>query len=184
MLNIAAISLFLVLLTSIGLGFLKDSWFLQFGLAIVVVSSVTSIVLAFMGWRKAAQAEQVDFESYLPSIDTSRSHSFRYTGGIMGVDTNNPVKYLQDQINEVRSVTNQDAETFSKGLLFNEARIDSCLAQIRYHEEVTLPKMLGQGSGSIMLAGALTIVGSAYLAFPDDLHKKFAVVADFLRTLI
>lgn len=102
---------------------------------------------------------------------------------MMGVDTRNPIKHIQDQVDEIKKVAAQDEKNFRQLQKFTDLRVDICFAQIRYHEEVTLQKILGQGSGSIILAGAFTIIGSAYLAFPDVLHKRFMVVADLLRTL-
>ncbi|MNJ02380.1 hypothetical protein D3C73_1623240 [compost metagenome] len=52
---------------------------------------------------------------------------------------------------------------------------------MRYHEDVTLPKILGQGSGAIILAGALTIIGSVYLAVPVGAYQVFAGVAGAMR---
>ncbi|AIS12653.1 hypothetical protein JM49_13505 [Pseudomonas chlororaphis subsp. aurantiaca] len=181
---ITALTPILILAMSIGLGFSKDNWFLEFGLAVVVISAGTSMILAYLGGRNAVHAEKVEFESFLPKVEKSESSSFRYTGSIMGVDTNNPIKHLQDQIDEIKRVTNQDERNFKSGLGFNEARIDSCLAQIRYHEEVTLPKILGQGSGAIFLAGVLTIIGSVYLAVPAEVYQIFANVAGVLRSLL
>lgn len=173
----------LVLAVSVGLGFLGENWFLVFGLVIVVLSAATSMILAFLGGRKAADAEKVEYESFLPEVDDSQSHSFKFSASLMGVDTQNPTKHIQDQIEEIKRVAVQDEKNFRVLQKFTDRRVDICFAQIRYHEEVTLPKILGRGSGSIILAGALTIVGSAYLAFPDVLHKRFMVVADLLRTL-
>ncbi|MBK3510703.1 hypothetical protein [Pseudomonas sp. MF6747] len=181
MVYISALTPIFILVMSIGLGLSKENWFLEFGLAVVVISAGTSMVLAYLGGRKAVRAEKVEFESFLPQVEKSESSAFRYTGSIMGVDTNNPMKHLQDQIDEIKRVTNQDEVNFRSGLSFNEARIDSCLAQIRYHEAVTLPKILGQGSGAIFLAGALTIVGSVYLAVPAEAYHIFANVAGALR---
>jgi hypothetical protein len=48
---------------------------------------------------------------------------------------------------------------------------------------VTLPKILGQGSGAIILAAALTIIGSVYLAFADDTYRAFSELAKILRDL-
>ncbi|PXX59527.1 hypothetical protein SAMN05660489_04552 [Pseudomonas sp. LAMO17WK12:I10] len=181
---ITALTPTLILAMSIGLGLSKDNWFLEFGLAIVVVSTATSMSLAFLGGRKATQAKKVEFESFLPEVDEGESSSFRYSSDIMGVDTSNPIKHLQNQIDDIKRVTDQDERNFKSGLSFNEARIDSCLAQIRYHEEVTLPKILGQGSGAIILAGALTIIGSAYLAFPGWLYNTFSLLANVLMGMV
>ncbi|AZC31515.1 hypothetical protein C4K38_3556 [Pseudomonas chlororaphis subsp. piscium] len=172
---------FTILAISIGLGFFKGNWFLEFGMVIVAISALTSIVLAYCGGKKAALAEKVNFDSYLPDIDETESHSFKFTAGMMGGDPRNPAKHLQDQIDEIKKVAAMDEKVFRQGLRFAESRINICLAQIRYHEEVTLPKILGQGSGVIILSSALTIIGSAYLAFPVWLYNTFSLVANVLR---
>lgn len=46
---------------------------------------------------------------------------------------------------------------------------------------MTLPKILGQGTGSIIFAGLLTIVGSAYLAFPLAVYASFSTLANMMR---
>jgi hypothetical protein len=172
-----------ILALSIGFGFVNDNWFTAFGLVIVVVSSLTSIAVSLRNARSAAQARKQAFESFLPEIDEGQSHTFKYTAAIMGVDNHSPVQQLQRQIVEIQKVAIQDEKNFIQRLRFTERRIDICLAQIRYHEEVTLPKILGQGSGAIILAAALTIIGSVYLAFADDTYRAFSELAKILRDL-
>ncbi|WP_202370347.1 hypothetical protein [Pseudomonas sp. MWU318] len=181
---VVAISTILILAVSIALGFLDDNWFIAFGLAIVVVSAVTSMILAFNGGRKAAKAEKISYESYAPVIDDKTSHFIKFSAGIMGVDTRNPTKHLQDQIDELKKASFQDEKTFRSFNKLANYRIDICLAQIRYHEDVTLPKILGQGSGAIILAGILTIIGSAYLAVPSSMYDIFSGIATVLRALL
>ena len=89
---IAALTLAFIVLFSIALGFSTESWFLQFGLLIVAVSTASTIILAGIGFRKAAQAEKVDFDSFFPRAEEAQSHSFDFTGSIMGIDTNNPAR--------------------------------------------------------------------------------------------
>ncbi|ANH98936.1 hypothetical protein A8L59_16440 [Pseudomonas koreensis] len=178
---IAVLVPILIFAVSVGLGFSKANWFLEFGLAIVVISSATSMALAFLGGRKAAQAKRVEYESFLPEIDDGQSHSFKFTAGMMGVDPLNPSKHFQDQIDELRRVSAQDEKTFRSLLRFTDRRLDICLAQIRYHEAVTLPKILGEGSGAIMLAGALAIIGSVYLAIPAGVYQAFSAAAGVVR---
>lgn len=172
-----------VLMFSIFLGFFEENYFVVFGLVIVVLSTATSMVLAFLGGRKAAQAEKIEYDSFLPPFDEGQSHSFKFQAGMMGVDTRNPTKYLQDQIDEIKKVVAQDEKNFRALNKFTDRRLDICFAQMRYHENVTLPKILGQGTGSIIFAGLLTIVGSAYLAFPLDVYASFSMLANMMREL-
>lgn len=178
---IAALTPIFIIAMSIGLGFFKDNWFIEFGLAIVVISAGTSMILAFMSGRKAAEAKKEEFEMYIPPSDEGRSHSFKFTAGMMGVDTQNPYEHLQKQIDEIKQVAAQDERTFKALSASTDRRVDICLALIRFHEEVTLPKILGRGTGAIILAGVLTIIGSAYLAVPIGAYQVFAGVAGAMR---
>ncbi|MBJ2303849.1 MULTISPECIES: hypothetical protein [unclassified Pseudomonas] len=177
----APFALFLVLACSFGLGFLEKNWFLEFGLVVVVLSTSASMILAYLSRRKASQVENIEYESYLPEMDERESHSFKFTANLMGMDTSNPIQHLQRQIDEIKTVAVQDEKNYRTFNRMTNNRVGICLAQIRYHEEVTLPKMLGEGSGLIMAAGILTILGSAYLAFPADLYNGFAAAASSVK---
>lgn len=178
---IVAITPIFIIAMSICLGFSKDNWFIEFGLAIVVISAGTSIFLAYRGAKSAAVAKKVAFEEFLPKPDERKSRSFSMTGDIMGEDVNNPISHLKNQIKDIKNEVINNAKNCNDGLQFNAARIDTCLAQIRYHEQVTLPKILGRGAGAIILAGFLTIVGSVYLAVLVGAYQVFAVVAGTIR---
>lgn len=180
---IYAITIPSLLIVSVALGFLKENWFLELGLAVVVASVAASMILAFRNGLKAKQAEVIEFESYLPEVDTSESHTFKFTADIMGVNTNNPILHIQKQIDEIKRVAGQDEKNFRAALRSTDLRVSICFAQLRYHEEVALPKILGEGAGAIVLAGVLTIVGSAYLAFPNAFYNGFAAVASLLRAM-
>lgn len=69
MVYISTLAMLLVLAASVGLGFVGENWFLVFGLVIVVLSAATSMILAFLSGRKAADAEKVEYESFLPEVD-------------------------------------------------------------------------------------------------------------------
>lgn len=183
MMYIYALAIPLLLITSVALGFLKGNWFLELGLAVVAASVAASMILAFRNGLKAKRAEVVEFESYLPEEDTSESHTFKFTADIMGVNTNNPIAHLQKQIDEIKRVAVQDEKNFRASLRFTDMRVKICLAQLRYHEEVTLPQILGEGAGAIVLAGVLTVIGSAYLAFPVVFYNSFSSIAGLLKGL-
>ncbi len=170
-----------LLVVSLGLGFLKENWFLELGLAVVAASVAASMILAFRNGLKAKQAEVVEFESYLPEVDESESHTFKFAANIMGVNTHDPISHLQKQIDEIKKVAWQDEKNFRFALRITDQRVGICFAQLRYHEEVTLMKVLGEGAGAIVLAGVLTIIGSAYLAFPVVFYDGFTSVASFLK---
>nr|WP_314873915.1 hypothetical protein [uncultured Pseudomonas sp.] len=174
-------ALFLILATSVGLGFLSTNWFLEFGLFTVVLSSSASMILAFLSGRKASRVRYVKYESYLPEIDDKESHFFKFSVGLMGANNRQPLAHLQDQIDEIRRVATQDEKNYRSLNKITNYRASIALAQIKFHEEVTLPKMLGAGSGSIILAAVMTIIGSAYLAFPGPLYDRFFEVASALK---
>lgn len=181
---LAPLALLLILACSFGLGFLGKNWFLEFGLMVVILSTSASMILAYLSRRKASKVENIKYESYLPEMDERESHSFKFTANLMGVDTSNPIQHLQKQIDEIKTVAAQDEQNYRIFNRMTNHRVGICLAQIRYHEEVTLPKMLGEGAALIMVAGILTIIGSAYLAFPVDLYGGFAAAADTVKSWV
>lgn len=177
------IGLVTVLAISIGLGLPSKNYFLVFGLTIVVMSSFAVIVLAIKNSVQGARAQKLMYEDFLPDVDEGQSHSFKYTALITGVKVKSPEERLQLQIDELQKVAIQDEKTFLQNIQLTNRRIDICLAQIRFHENVNLPKILGQGAGLIILSAILTIIGSAYLAFPDFAYKLFSDVTASLINL-
>jgi len=171
-----------VLLSSILIGALESNWFLHYGLAIVVLSSIFSITLAARNAIGAARASDLSYENYLPKDEEKPSYTFKFTAGIMGM-SNNQIKDINAKIDELQRVATQDEKNFRSGLAMANYRIGICLAQIRFHEQATLPKMLGQGAGAIIFASVLTIIGSVYLAIPDKIYPIFSVLAQKLITL-
>lgn len=151
---------------------------------VVILSTSASMILAYLSRRKASKVENIKYESYLPEMDERESHSFKFIANLMGVDTSNPIQHLQRQIDEIKTVAAQDEQNYRIFNRMTNHRVGICLAQIRYHEEVTLPKMLGEGAALIMVAGILTIIGSAYLAFPADLYGGFAAAADTVKAWV
>ncbi|WP_147456329.1 hypothetical protein [Stutzerimonas nitrititolerans] len=172
-----------ILLVTIGLGLTSKNWFIEFGLAIVVCSAISSIALALSNARNAARARKTAFESFLPEQDSRQSASFKFTESITGLDRD-PIISLQKQVKELQKVAIQDENYFRQALLIADRRIDICLAQIKYHEQATLPQIIGQGSGTIVLAAVLTIVGSVFLAIPDQAHTTATYLAEKLCALV
>lgn len=166
-----------ILMTSILLGFLSRNYFVEFGLAIIIISAATSLIQAFLNGRAATKATRRDISEFIPAFDNSESHRFKFTAAIMGVDTRDPIKHLQRQIDELQARSIEDEKNFRSLSKFNEVRLDICFANIRFHEQVTLPKMLGQGAGLIVLASIMTIAGSVLLAFPNEIYSAAAQVA-------
>ncbi|VVM76546.1 hypothetical protein PS664_02064 [Pseudomonas fluorescens] len=183
MLYISAFTPLIIILISVGLGFPARNWFLEFGLAVVVISSITTIALAIQSARAAAKAEKWTFDDFLPKVDDGRSYNFKFTAGIMGVDTRNPVDHLRRQIDELQRVAIQDEDNAIRRHQLTDRRIDICLAKIRHHETVTLPKVLGSSSGAVALSAMLTLLGSVYLAFPVPAYEIFSACAQRLSSL-
>ncbi|WAJ37240.1 hypothetical protein OU800_21955 [Pseudomonas sp. GOM7] len=166
----------IVVVASIYLGLLKENRFIEAGLAIVVIAATATILLSALNARKAAKAKNIDFESYVPENDSNKSSSFKFVSTLGGVDTRDPIGYLQKQIDEIKRVAIQDEKDFRSLFEFTSRRVDIALARLSYHEDVTLPRILGQGAGIIIVAGVLTIIGSIYLAFPDRSYEIFSTV--------
>ncbi|MDR6586355.1 hypothetical protein [Herbaspirillum frisingense] len=171
------IGLIAFLALSIGLGSLSKNWFLAFGLTIVVASSLLTITMAIRNALLATQAKKQAFADFLPKADNRQSHSFKFTAALMGVDVNSPWKQLQLDVKELQQVAIQDEKNFRQAIDIANHRIDICLAQIRFHEIATLPKILGQGAGLIVLSAVLAIIGSVYLAFPEACFATFSTLA-------
>ena len=102
MLYISAFTPLIIILISVGLGLPARNWFLEFGLAVVVISSITTIALAIQSARAATKAEKWTFDDFLPKVDDGISNNFKFTAGIMGVDSRNPVDHLRRQIDELQ----------------------------------------------------------------------------------
>lgn len=171
-----------MLLSSILIGALETNWFSHYGLAIIILSSIFSITLAARNSMSAARASDLSYEDYLPKDDGKPSYTFKFTAGIMGM-SNNQIKDIHNKIEELQRASIEDEKNFRSGLAIANYRIGICLAQIRFHEQATLPKMLGQGAGAIIIASFLTIIGSVYLAFPDKTYPVFSILAQKLFTL-
>ena len=148
------------------------------------MSSLAVIGLAIKNSVQGARAKKYLFEDFLPGDDVGQSHSFKYIASLKAVKVKSPEARLQLQIDELQKVAIQDEKTFLQGIRLANRRIDICLAQIRFHEKVTLPMIMGQGAGLIILAAILTIIGSAYLAFPNLAYKLFSdVMASLIKLL-
>lgn len=159
------------LIGTILLGRLAENWFLAFGMVLVVLASAVSVAQALRNAWMAKRAKHVVFDDYLPKGEEKRSHMFRYAGGLTGINTLKPLDQLAKDIHETRRQIDQDIERLEVLHLANHHRINSCLAQIRYHEDATLPKILGQGTGHIIAAAVFSIWGSIYLAFPGQVYE-------------
>ncbi len=159
------------LAVTIYLGRLAENWFLAFGMVLVALASAVSVFQALRNSWAARVARKVDFEVYLPKEGNTKSQSFRYLGSLMGINVRNPIDQLAKDIKETRRQTDQDIQRLENLHLLNHHRINACLAQIKYHEDVTLPSMLGVGSGYIVAAAIFTIWGSLYLAFPNHVYE-------------
>ncbi len=173
----------LIILISTGLGFIQKNWFIEFGLVIVIVSAMTSIIQAIKNGRNAAQAHELEISDFIQEVDRSESYRFKFTSALMGVDNRDPIGYLQRQIDELQRKSIDDEKDYRALWRTTEVRLDICFANLRFHEKATLPKMLGQGSGLIVLSSIMTILGSAFLAFPAESHSAALNVASSINAL-
>lgn len=173
-----------IILISTGLGFIQKNWFIELGLAIVIVSSITSIMQAIKNGRNAAKANKLKISDFIQEVDRSESYSFKHTSAMMGANNHNPVGYLQSQIDELQKKSTDDEKDFRALWRTTEVRLDICFGNLRYHENATLPKILGQGSGVIILSSIMTILGSAFLAFPDENYSAALNIAASINALL
>lgn len=170
------------LVATVLLGRLAENWFIAFGLALVVLGAMVSMAQALSNAWRARKAKHVPFEDYLPKEETVKSSTFKYTGNIMGIDPRNPIAQLTKDIAETRRQTDQDIKRLEMLHDQNRHWINVCRAQIRYHEDVTLPSLLGAGTGHIIAAGVFTIWGSLYLAFPNESYERARYVSSIMSS--
>ncbi len=172
------------LVVSIALGFFQANYFIGLGLLLVVISSCIGMFITYRNARKAKAAALVTLDDYLPPDNYSESHTFKFTSQLGGIDTRNPIPGILKQIEELQKHSISDEKNAFKRHMTNSARIDICLANLRFHEEVTLARIMGQGAGVVMLSIGLTLWGSIYLAFPNEIYSAFKQIADFLRAVV
>lgn len=91
----------------------------------------------------------------------------------MGVNQRDPLITIREQISELQNVAAQDEKNWRKMFEMVHARIDICLARQDFHEKVTLPKILGASSGTVIISTIMAFIGSAYLAYPDKFYDLF-----------
>lgn len=168
----AVLAFISVLIGTVVLGFFQENHFLAYGMLLVAVSSAISIFLAVRNAMKAKSAKDAKFEDYLPQWNDAPSYTFRYTANLMGVNPRDPIAKVIKDIEEIRKVVDGDKERSERLHQINRMRIDSCLAQIQYHDEVTLPRVLAQGAGYSVMSAILAIWGSLYLAFPVEIYQR------------
>ncbi|WP_313416863.1 hypothetical protein [Pseudomonas oryzihabitans] len=168
----AVLAFISVLVGTVVLGLFPDNYFLAYGMLLVGISSAITIYLAARNAIKARSAKDAKFEEYLPQWNDAPSYTFRYTASLMGVNTRDPLAQVTKDIEELRKVVDGDKERFEMLYKINRARVDSCLAQIQYHDEVTLPRVIAQGAGYSVMSAVLAIWGSLYLAFPVETYQR------------
>jgi len=169
---------------SIALGFFQANYFIGLGLLLVVISSCIGLFITYRNARKAKAAALVTLKDYLPPDNYSESHTFKFSSQLGGIDTRNPIPGIIKQIEELQRHSIADEKTAFKRHMLNSARIDICLANLRFHEEVTLARIMGQGSGFLMLSLGLTLWGSVYLAIPDSIYQISKKISNFLISLV
>ena len=159
------------------LGSLNANWFIPFGIFLVFVSTAVTVTLGAKSSLKARAAERINFEDYLPKWNNGKSYTFRYTSNIFGINQKDPLAKVFRDIEEIRRVIDGDKDRSERLHQMSQARIDSCLAQIQYHNEVTLPRIMAQGVGYSILAAILALWGSLYLAIPSETYMRAKVIA-------
>lgn len=161
----------IIFVCSLLAGSLDRNYFLGIGLGIVMLSSFASIASASHSGIKAWHAAKKQYEP--PEPMTFNSLGFKFTAGMMGVNRDDPLETIRKQLTELRSVAIQDEQNWRKLFELTNYRVNICLARLEYHEEVTLPKLIGSSAGTIIVSAIMAFVGSAYLAYPADFYEIF-----------
>jgi len=175
------IAIALITACSLWAGSLDRNNFLGLGLFIVMASSFASIASASSGALKAWRAAKIEYQA--PTTEAGESKMFKFVAGVMGVSQRDNLVTMQQQIQELRNVAVQDEKTWRSLIAMTNYRVDICLARLEYHEEVTLPKLLGESAGTVIVSATMAFVGSAYLAYPAEFYDLFRQIYEYFSGL-
>lgn len=136
---------------------------LVFGLLLAVFSALVIIGLAATAKIQAMRATFVP----TPAIAENKSSSFTNTTALQHYATPEH-RELASLRQDLRALQDEHASTaFHLASLKTHMRL--CFDNIRYHEEITLPRALAGQAGAIIIAALLT-VGTAFCALPDSAY--------------
>jgi len=144
------------------LGLAEANHMLIFGLLLAMFSGLVTIALASAA---KAQSLRATFEP-TAAVAEYKSSTFTNITGLHNYPSPEH-RELASLRQDLRALQDDHARTsYELGTLKIHMRL--CFDNIRYHEEITLPRALAGQAGAIILATLLTLVGTALCALPDD----------------
>lgn len=171
------ITVMLVLTTVfVLLGLAEANHMLVFGLLLAVFSALVIIGLAATAKIQAMRATFVP----TPAIAENKSSTFTNTTALQHYASPEH-RELASLRQDLRALQDEHASTaFQLASLKTHMRL--CFDNIRYHEEITLPRALAGQAGAIIIAALLTLVGTALCALPDSAYLLAKTVNACLET--
>ncbi|WP_447800909.1 hypothetical protein [Pseudomonas kilonensis] len=146
------------------LGLTETNYMLVFGLLLAVFSGLVTIALAAMS---KIQALSTTFEP-TPVIAENKSYTFINTTALQNYSSAEH-REMASLRQDLHALQGQHASTaLQLAVLKNHMRLS--FDNIRYHEEITLPRALSGQAGAIIIATLLTLVGTALCALPDPAY--------------
>ncbi len=147
---------------------------LSFGLLLAVFSGLVTIALAATAKIQALRAA---FEP-TPAVAENKSYTFTNTTALHNYPSTEH-RELTSLRQDIRALQDQQASAaFELATLKNHMRM--CFDNIRYHEEITLPRAFAGQAGAIVIATLLTLVGTALCALPDPAYQMAKAVNAWL----
>ena len=152
------------------LGMFETNWMTVFGLILAGGSGLLTIGIVLLAKMQALKAT---FKPTDPVLE-NKSYTFRNTTNLYNYasEAHRELASLQQEIRNLQEDYNRAA--FDISLLKTHMRI--CFDNIRYHQEITLPKALAGQAGVIVGSTLLTLAGTALTAMPGQAHTTAALL--------
>lgn len=176
----ATMALLFVIALLIG-AFYSAKQMILLGLFVVVGASITTIMVSYRNITNAQRTDGIELSAYIPE-PAQVSANFLSTYGLNGKNTD-PLSEVRDNVAALRSEFSAFAKANQQRTKFIEARVETLHGIHKYHQEISLPRTLANGMGSVIVSSILTIIGSVFLAIPTEIFDTFSGLAGSLRYL-
>lgn len=161
--------------------FYSEHQMLCLGLALVVGSSVATILVAYRNLASAQRTDGVALEDYVPTPEP-KGAAFTSTYGIMGLHPD-PLIEVCANVASLRTELSSLRREFDRHNAFIHTRVEILHGLHNYHHEISLPRTMATGMEWLILSAILTILGSVYLAVPHAIYELFNGLAGSIAYL-
>ena len=151
------------------------------GLSIVVGASITTIIVSYRNISSAQRTNGIELSDFIPEPDPAGAN-FSSTYGLNGKHTD-PLIEVRENVASLRRELSALAHGYQRRTAFIESRIEVIHGIHKFHQEISLPRTLANGMGSVIVSSCFTILGSVYLAIPKELYEAFSGMAGSLHYL-